>query len=430
VAKVPAPVPVNAMSQTPLVAAIDMGYGHLRAALPLADALGTALYEMDRPPLGDERDLRFWTRTRRFYEPLTRFSQIPRLGAPLRTFLDAVTAIPSPWPHRDLSGPTAGTKWMERAARRGVGKSLADHLQRTGAPLLTTFYAAAILAELHGASRIHCVVTDTDVNRVWAPPRPAESRIVYYAPSERARRRLLSYGILPQNLRTTGFPLPHELVGGRERSALRRNLTSRLSRLHPRAYLRTRVEAELGPLPEPAGPPLLVFAVGGAGAQTPLARQIARGVAREVRDQRLRLALVAGRRPEVAGQLRAALRDAGLEGNPGAWVVYEPDVIAYLRRFHALLGEADVLWSKPSEMTFFAALGLPFISAPAVGAHEEWNRRWAAEQGAALAQHDPRGAGGWLLEWIEDGTLARAAWSGYLHLPSLGLYDIVDAVRP
>jgi len=28
--------------------------------------------------------------------------------------------------------------------------------------------------------------------------------------------------------------------------------------------------------------------------------------------------------------------------------------------------------------------------------------------------------------WVEDGTLARAAWSGYLHLPALGLYEIVD----
>ena len=58
--------------------------------------------------------------------------------------------------------------------------------------------------------------------------------------------------------------------------------------------------------------------------------------------------------------------------------------------------------------------------------HEERNRRWAEEQGALLRQHDPATAGGWLREWVEDGTLARAAWSGYLHLPALGLYEIVD----
>jgi len=37
----------------------------------------------------------------------------------------------------------------------------------------------------------------------------------------------------------------------------------------------------------------------------------------------------------------------------------------------------------PSEMTFFAALGLPLILAPAVGVHERYNARWATEAGAA-----------------------------------------------
>ena len=37
----------------PVVAAIDMGYGHLRAAAPLADALGVPMLQMDLPPLGD-----------------------------------------------------------------------------------------------------------------------------------------------------------------------------------------------------------------------------------------------------------------------------------------------------------------------------------------------------------------------------------------
>jgi hypothetical protein len=44
----------------PVVAAIDMGYGHLRAAAPLADALGVPMLQMDLPPLGDARDAWFW----------------------------------------------------------------------------------------------------------------------------------------------------------------------------------------------------------------------------------------------------------------------------------------------------------------------------------------------------------------------------------
>ncbi len=415
------------MGPRAVVAAIDMGYGHLRPAAALADFLQTEVLQMDRPPLGDARDLRFWESTREIYEPLTRFSQQPFVGPPMRALLNAVTAIPEPWPARDLSAATQGTKWMQRAARDGVGAALADHLRKADAPLMTTFYAAAILAELHGAERLHCLITDSDINRVWAPPDPARSSIVYFAPSERARRRMLSYGVRPERVRMTGYPLPHELVGGRERTALKANLAARLSRLRVKGPLRERAEGELGPLPETKEAPLVVFAVGGAGAQVPLARKLVRGVRKQIEEGVLRLALVAGRRKEVAAALREALYQNSLDGQGD--VLEDPDVFGYIRRLNELLARADALWSKPSEMTFFAGLGLPFISAPPVGVHENWNLRWAVDRGAALPQHDPASAGGWLQEWIEDGVLAGAAWSGYTHLPQLGLYEIGDTIR-
>ena len=408
----------------PIVAAIDMGYGHLRPAAALADYLGTEVLQMDRPPLGGEKDRRFWDRNRDLYEPLTRFSQLPGVGAPMRAVLNTITAIPQPWPLQDLSGATQGTRWMQRAAKDGVGQALAEHLKATQAPLLATFYAAAILAEIHGAERLHCLITDSDINRVWAPPDSRHSRIRYFAPSERARRRMLSYGVPPERIRMTGYPLPHALVGGRERTALKANLAARLSRLRLSGRLRDLAEAELGPLPEAKLPPLIVFAVGGAGAQVPLAKKLVRGVRRQIEAGVLRLALVAGRRTEVAAALREALDDGGLDGQ--VEVLEDPDVFGYIRRFNALLAGADALWSKPSEMTFFAGLGLPFISAPPVGVHEGWNLRWATDRGAALPQHDPAVAGEWLQEWIEDGVLAGAAWAGFTRLPQLGLYQIAE----
>ena len=404
-----------------VVAAIDMGYGHLRPAAALAGYLGTEVLQMDRPPLGNDIDFRFWESTRELYEPLTRLSQLPGVGGPMRAVLNTITAIPEPWPVRDLSGPTQGTKWMLRAARDGVGKTLAGHLRETGAPLVTTFYAAAILAELHGASRLHCLITDSDINRVWAPPDPANSRIVYFAPTERARRRMLTYGVRPELVLTTGYPLPHELI---EQSALRKNLAARLARLRVSGNVRKAAEAELGPLPELSEPPLIVFAIGGAGAQVPLAQKLVRGLAEKIKKNFFRLALVAGRRPEVAKALREALYQNGVDGQ--VEVLEDPDVFGYIRRLNALLAGADALWSKPSEMTFFAALGLPFISAPPVGVHEKWNLRWGTDGGAALPQHDPATAGEWLQEWLEDGVLAGAAWAGYQRLPQLGLYRIAE----
>src|SRR5467141_717026 len=392
-----------------VVAAIDMGYGHLRPAAALADHLGTEVLQMDRPPLGHARDRAFWNPVRTLYEPLTRLSQMPGIGFPLRTLLNTITAIPPLWPFRDLSGPSQGTRWMRKAAKIGVGRKLAEHLRETSAPLLATFYAAPILAELHGAERLHCVVTDSEVNRVWAPPDSRSTNITYFAPTDPARRRMESYGVPRSRIRVTGYPLPGELVG-RDRAALKRNFRARMERIGKKGSA-----------------PLIVFAVGGAGVHVPLAKTLLSGMEKQIREGKLRLALVAGIRKEVASTLSATLAELGLAGHAGTELLYDPDVFSYIRRFNALLARADALWSKPSELTFFAGLGLPFIAAPPVGAHEERNLRWATDRGAALPQHDPETAGQWLLEWVEDGVLASAAEAG-MCLPQTGVYDIADQV--
>src|SRR4051812_1990000 len=292
----------------PVVAAIDMGYGHLRPAAALADELGTEVLSMDAPPLGGKKDREFWDGVRRFYEPLPRISQLPGIGFGARALLDAITAIPPLRPGQDLSGPTQGTRWLQRAARAGVGRELAARLRRTGGPLLATFYAAALLAELHGAERLHCVVTDADVNRVWAPQEAKATRITYFVPADLTAERLRSYGVPPSRISVTGFPLPGNLVGRDGRTA-DDNHRSRLERLAGRGE-----------------PPLIVFAIGGAGAQVPIARQLIAGMERQIRDRTLRLALVAGRRPEVAAALGAALSARQLHRHPGVELLFDNDV--------------------------------------------------------------------------------------------------------
>jgi hypothetical protein len=79
-------------------------------------------------------------------------------------------------------------------------------------------------------------------------------------------------------------------------------------------------------------------------------------------------------------------------------------------------------------MTFFAALGIPLVFSQPVGMHERYNRRWAIENGAGLKQREPRHAGYWIREWLAEGTLAAAAWSGFMRLPKFGLYQIVERV--
>ena len=415
----------------PIVVAIEMGYGHLRAAAPLAERLHTEVLHCDRPPIADAVEQRLWARSRRTYELWCRVSQLPIVGAPLRSALVSLTFIPPLHPYRDLSAPIRSARFVDRMGARGLGQTLARHLRDTGRPLLSTFFTPAVLADRAGAERVFCVVTDTDINRVWAPLDAPRTRIHYFAPSERVVRRLVAYGVPPGQVQYTGFPLPHELLGGRELPALRKNLGRRLGRLDPTGRFRSRFAVELSQLGEAADsdgkPPLITFAIGGAGAQVELARQFLPSLRPLIESGKLRLCLVAGVRAEVAAEFHDALAAAGL-ARAGVEVLHEPTIDGYFRRFHALLGDTDVLWTKPSEMTFFAALGLPLLMAPPVGVHERYNRRWAAEAGAGLFQHDVRFAGEWLEAYLSDGTLAGAGWAGFRRLPQLGLYDIVDAV--
>jgi len=422
----------------PLVVAVDMGYGHLRAARPIARALGVEVTLVDRPPLVGPDELKVWERVRSAYEWTSRASQLPYLGRPFRWALDSVTDIPHLHPYRDLSAPTRGVAALDRMVRRELGKGLVARLRETGAPLVTTFYSPAIAADAAGLGKVWCVVTDSDINRVWAPLDAAHTGIRYLVPSPRAGRRLRSYGVPEQNIVFTGFPLPHELVGGRDLTVLRRNLAARLVRLDPRGTFRRDYREELanflGPLPEgeEGSPPTLTFAVGGAGAQAEMAQQFLPGMRGPIEEGRLRLVLVAGVRGAVEARFREEIQLAGLEGSlgKGLEILRADSLDEYFERFDSVMARTDALWTKPSELSFYAALGLPLVFARPVGVHERYNRRWVRECGAGVVQRDPVAAWQWLSDWLDDGTLAGAAWSGFVRLPKHGLYRILDEVAP
>src|SRR5688500_12333051 len=135
-----------------------------------------------------------------------------------------------------------------------------------------------------------------------------------------------------------------------------------------------------------AGPVRVTFAIGGAGAQTRLADAIVRALREPLSSGALQLTLVAGVRRDVAERLtRSVARHAPQAARAGAvGVLYEPAFDDYLRRFDACLAETDVLWTKPSELIFYGALGLPIVLAPPLGFHERRNGALARRRGFAL----------------------------------------------
>ena len=417
---------------SPLVAAVEMGYGHLRAAQALADAFGVEVTRADLPPFASPAGLLLWNLSRRIYEGISRGSQGGLLAPLWRPALERLTRI-EPLDGRDLDRPTHAARHLALLADRGFGGGVSRRAEGDGVPLVATFFVPALTADRNGRGPTYCLVTDADLSRAWVPAEPAGSSIRYLAPTRRAKRRLEAYGVAPERATFTGFPLPGELLGGSGLGTLKRNLAARLERLDPSGRFRAENGREIeehlagaatGGAP---GPLHVTYTVGGAGAQAELARRLLLGLRPLLQAGDLRLSLVAGVRADVAERFAEWTREAGLEGAP-VEVVLEPSLGDYFRRFNRLLAETDLLWTKPSELSFFAALGLPLLVAPPMGSHERFNREWLLEHGAAHDQGEPEKAGERIRNLAADGSLAASAWAGFRRLPNDGLYRIVERV--
>ena len=144
----------------------------------------------------------------------------------------------------------------------------------------------------------------------------------------------------------------------------------------------------------------------------------------------VRLVLSAGANRSVAESFERAAHAAGagdLVGN-GLSVLFEETKERYFEAFAATLARADILWTKPSELSFYAALGLPILMAPPVGSQEEQNRMWLMGLGAGFDELDPGRAHEWIPEHIRNGTFAEAARNGYRRMEREGARRIMEAV--
>ena len=176
---------------------------------------------------------------------------------------------------------------------------------------------------------------------------------------------------------------------------LKHDLSDRLIRLDPRGKFRNfhgkSVEHFLGSASGGMGsrrPLTLTYAVGGAGAQTEFGPRIARSLRRRLASGEVRLILVSGIRPEVEEYFRRQVMEIP-DAAPQIQVVGASTLEEYLQKFTALIRETDILWTKPSELSFYSALGIPIIMSPTLGSQEKFNRRWLHEIQAGIRQENP-----------------------------------------
>jgi hypothetical protein len=283
---------------------------------------------------------------------------------------------------------------------------------------------------------VYCIICDADISRVWVAEKPLKSRIIYFAPCRNAVRRLKEYGVPDERIFLTGFPLPQENIGGDTLEILRGDLAKRLVRLDPTKRFRTvhgdEIRHYLGECWEPSCEPAaltLTYAVGGAGAQTEIAHGMVKSLAKSIKSGKLRLNLVAAHRIEVCRYFEKLLHSEGLDSSGNARILYCEDKNEYFRKFNILMRDTDILWTKPSELSFYCGLGIPIIISPPIGPHEVFNRRWLRDLGAGLHQAEPQYCAEWITDYLLDGKLSLAAWDGFLYARKLGVSKIEEVLR-
>lgn len=415
------------------VVTVNMGLGHQRATYPLASmAEGGILYAGNA---GTSKENRIWSRVRRSYEFISRCKSVPLIGPSLFGIMDNLLSIPPYYPIRDLSAPDFRVKLLDSLIDRGLCRGMLERIRSKPLPMITSYLAPAIAADRAGYTPVYCIICDAEVARAWVARDPHRSRIHYLVPCRAALRRLRSYGVPEQRMTLTGFPLPTDLLGGRSLGILRSDLRDRLIRLDPSGRFRqnhgrsvchflggvrsgSRVSDRL----------TITFAVGGAGAQQDIGRQIVVSLREPLERGTVRLNLVAGVRREVESAFRR-FKQESLPGNPNLRIVYGRNLPEYFKNFSQILHATDVLWTKPSELSFYCGLGLPIILSPSIGSQEVFNRKWLLEIGAGISQEDPAFTNRWLFEHLQSGRLAEIAWSGFLNARKCGTYNIREILE-
>ncbi len=416
------------------VVTVDMGYGHQRPAYPFKDiACGGVITANNYQGIPD-KDKFIWENSRTFYEFISRFKMVPIIGDKVFDWYDKLQSIPNFYPKRDLSKSNMQVKQIYNLFKKADwGKHLIEKLSANPLPFLTTFFTTAMMAEYYNyPGEIYCVVCDADISRAWVPPKPQISRIIYLAPNRRVADRLKLYGIKEERIILSGFPLPGENVG-ENLSVLKKDLGRRLINLDPqKVYInqfKKDITAKIGKnhLKLSVNRPVnIVFAVGGAGAQRELGIEIASSLSKAIMDKKFKLYLVAGVNKEVGEYFVKEIKKIrlGKQLGKGINVLYEPTKDQYFKKFNQILRQADILWTKPSELCFYCALGLPIIMAPTIGSQEDFNRKWLQLIGAGIDQEDPKYALEWLNDWLASGWLAEAAMDGFIEAPKYGTYNI------
>lgn len=421
------------------IVTVDMGLGHQRAALPFLDvAEGGSIITANNYEGIPATEFSSWRIAERWYLFMSRLSNYGLFGRLCFALFDYFQRIQDFYPKRKNIKPPLQLKSTYAQIRAGLGHDLIKKLNSNPVPLLGNFLTVGLMAEYWGyKGQVFLLGTDSDLSRSWASLNPKKSLLNYFAPSERAAERLLQYGVPRSRIYTTGFPLPEELVGVASAIA-KSNLRLRLARLDPTGTYRKKytalVGSYLGKVPDKSSRAVssaavkILFAVGGAGAQAKIGALLLKSLTPLIKRRDIKLILSAGVSKASAKIFQEAVLGANWrsETKEDVEIIFSESKAEYFTKFNRALHQTDILWTKPSELSFYAALGLPIIMAPPVGSQEVKNREWLLNLGAGVDQLNPRYVNEWLPDMLHSGKLAECAMEGFIKIEREGTRRIKE----
>ena len=438
------------------IVAVNMGYGHQRTAYPLKSfAFNEEIINANSYQGIPKKDREIWLSSRDFYEFISKFKRFPLVGEFIFSLYDKFQNIPAYYPKRDLSKPTFGLKKIYSTIEKGWGRDLIEKLKiknqrsKINLPIITSFFIPAFMAEVFDyPADIFCIICDADISRAWVGLEPAKSKIKYLVPNSWVANRLNFYGVRKDNIFLSGYPLPTENIGTEKMDILKQDLANRILNLDPIKKYQKRYKSllneKIGQLPKKANHLLtMMFSIGGAGAQKEIVGQYLKSLSKKIKEGKIKIILSAGIREEVKRYflsqikklqlikflnpvegIRDKQKNQGRNSFGGIEIVFEKEIGDYFSAFNRKLRNVDILWTKPSELSFYSALGIPIVITSPIGSQEDLNRKWLLHMDAGILEEDPKYANQWIFDSLDSGRFAETAIQGFIKEEKLGVFNI------
>lgn len=397
-----------------------------RSIYPFRNMAENGIMELDTCPVKDSDEAVLWDRLPVSCRPLYQSSRLNSLS---RWFYEKKRS--DNVEKKDRSRPDVQTLKLEGFFRRGLGGCMNSRVLTRALPVISSHPVAALAADHMDYSLNYCIISNADMERWWVRANPRDSRVVYFVPCGRAVKRLRSFGVPDERIYLTGYPFPRKVLGGPGLEVLKADLGRRLILLDPRNRFwplhGRNVRFFLSEPPAPEATRHLTLTLSLEGQDELRIKSILAGLAPLLKERSLSVIAGCGSSMTVLTALQGAIADTGTAGL--VTILYQERDEDYYEILCDALRETDILWTQATELSFASGLGIPLVIMPPATLAHVYNGRWLQETRGGMNEGDLSKAGTWLMELVNSGALAEAAWGGFLKGRKYGTYKIEEILR-